>query len=87
MLHENIKKLMDGFRYDAHPMGMFLSTVGALSTFYPDAKNIFDAESRRLQTHAPDRQGPDDRGLRLPPLDRPALRATRTTSSATPATS
>ena len=42
MLHENIKKFMEGFRYDAHPMGIFLSTVGALSTFYPDAKNIFD---------------------------------------------
>jgi citrate synthase len=50
MLHENIKKFMEGFRYDAHPMGMFLSAVGGLSTFYPDAKNIFDAESRRLQT-------------------------------------
>ncbi len=49
MLHENIKMFLEGFRYDAHPMGMFLSTVGALSTFYPDAKNIFDAESRRLQ--------------------------------------
>jgi citrate synthase len=50
MLHENIKKFLEGFRYDAHPMGMFLSAVGALSTFYPDAKNIFDVESRRLQT-------------------------------------
>jgi len=50
MLHENIKKFMEGFRYDAHPMGIFLSTVGALSTLNPDAKNIFDAESRRLQT-------------------------------------
>jgi citrate synthase len=49
MLHENIKKFLEGFRYDAHPMGMFLSAVGALSTFYPDAKNIFDAQSRRLQ--------------------------------------
>jgi len=49
MLHENIKKFLEGFRYDAHPMGMFLSAVGALSTFYPDAKNIFDASSRRLQ--------------------------------------
>ena len=38
MLHENIKKFMEGFQYDAHPMGMFLCTVGALSTFYPDAK-------------------------------------------------
>jgi len=37
MLHENIKKLMEGFQYDAHPMGIFLSTVGALSTIYPDA--------------------------------------------------
>jgi len=50
MLHENIKKFLEGFRYDAHPMGMFLSAVGALSTFYPDAKDIFDADSRRLQT-------------------------------------
>ncbi len=50
MVHENIKRFMEGFRYDAHPMGMLLGTVGALSTFYPDAKNIFDLESRRLQT-------------------------------------
>ncbi len=49
MLHENIKKFMDGFLYDAHPMGIFLSTVGALSTFYPDAKHIFSEESRRRQ--------------------------------------
>ncbi|MEQ1869603.1 MAG: citrate synthase [Vicinamibacterales bacterium] len=51
MLHENIKKFMEGFRYDAHPMGMFLSTVGAMATFYPDGTRIFDAESRALQTH------------------------------------
>ncbi len=51
MLHENMKKLMEGFQYDAHPMGMFLSTVGALSTFYPDAKNIFDRRSRLRQMH------------------------------------
>jgi citrate synthase len=50
MVHENIKKFMDGFRYDAHPMGMLVGTIGALSTFYPDAKNIHDLESRRLQT-------------------------------------
>jgi citrate synthase len=50
MLHESIKKFLEGFRYDAHPMGMFLSAVGALSTFYPDAKNIFDPASRKLQT-------------------------------------
>jgi citrate synthase len=51
MLHENVKKFMEGFRYDAHPMGIFLSTVGALSTFYPDAKDIFDKGSRLRQTH------------------------------------
>jgi citrate synthase len=50
MLHTNLSKLMEGFRYDAHPMGMFISTVAALSTFYPDAKDIYSAESRRLQT-------------------------------------
>ena len=47
MLHENLKKFVEGFRYDAHPMGMFLSSIGALSTFYPDAKNVLDAKSRR----------------------------------------
>jgi citrate synthase len=50
-IHENIKKFMDGFHHDAHPMGMLVGTTGALSTFYPDAKNIFDAESRRKQIH------------------------------------
>src|ERR1043165_2829433 len=50
MLHTNIAKLMEAFRHDAHPMGMFLSTLGALSTFYPDAKDIFSEVSRRLQT-------------------------------------
>jgi citrate synthase len=49
MLHENVKKFMEGFRYDAHPMAIFLSTVGALSSFYPDAKRIGDPESRQLQ--------------------------------------
>ncbi len=49
LLHENIKKLIDGFHHDAHPMGILVGTVGALSTFYPDAKDIFNVESRRLQ--------------------------------------
>jgi citrate synthase len=49
MVHENIKKLMEGFQYDAHPMGAFVSIVGALSTIYPDAKRIHEEESRRLQ--------------------------------------
>ncbi|MGH7408527.1 MAG: citrate synthase [Candidatus Methylomirabilales bacterium] len=51
MIHENVKKLMDGFHYDAHPMGMLVSTVGALSTFYPDAKQIHNAASRKKQIH------------------------------------
>ena len=51
IIHENIKKLIDGFHHDAHPMGILVSTVGALSTFYPDAKKIFDVRSRREQTY------------------------------------
>ena len=50
-LHENIKKFMDGFRYDAHPMGMFISTVAALSTFYAESKKVYDEETRRLEIH------------------------------------
>lgn len=49
-VHENIKKFMEGFQYDAHPMGMLVGTVGALSTFYPDAKKVDDPESREKQT-------------------------------------
>jgi citrate synthase len=48
-VHTNFTKFLDGFRYDAHPMGMLLGAIGALSTFYPDAKHIGDAESRYLQ--------------------------------------
>jgi citrate synthase len=51
IIHENIKKLIDGFHHDAHPMGILVSTVGALSTFYPEAKKIFDVKSRREQTY------------------------------------
>jgi citrate synthase len=51
IIHENVKKFMDGYRYDAHPMGTFVSTVAALSTFYPDAKRIDDVASRRIQMH------------------------------------
>ncbi|MGH7431052.1 MAG: citrate/2-methylcitrate synthase, partial [Candidatus Methylomirabilales bacterium] len=51
MIHENIKKFMDGFHYDAHPMGILVGTVGALSTFYPDAKNIMDPANRAKQIY------------------------------------
>ena len=47
-IHENIKKFIDGFHHDAHPMGILVSTVGALSTFYPDAKDVSD-DVRQLQ--------------------------------------
>jgi citrate synthase len=50
-IHESIKKFLDGFHYDAHPMGMLISTIAGLSTFYPDAKHIFDPESRKKQTY------------------------------------
>ncbi len=49
LVHENIRELMEGFRYDAHPMGILMSTIAALSTFYPEAKNVDDAENRWLQ--------------------------------------
>jgi citrate synthase len=48
-IHENIKQFMDGFHHDAHPMGMLVSTVGALSTFYPEAKDIDEEETRHKQ--------------------------------------
>ncbi len=51
IIHENIKELIDGFHYDAHPMGILVSTVAALSTFYPGAKKIFDPQARRDQTY------------------------------------
>src|SRR5256886_1902005 len=47
-VHEDIKQFLQGFRYDAHPMGMLLASVGALSTFYPDAKHIDDPEERYM---------------------------------------
>jgi citrate synthase len=51
MIHESLKKFMDGFNYDAHPMGMLIATVAAMSTFYPDAHNIQDSVSRTKQTY------------------------------------
>ncbi|MER3523703.1 MAG: citrate (Si)-synthase [Ignavibacteria bacterium] len=51
MIHENIKKLMDGFHYDAHPMGMLISTIGALSTFYRDGADILNPLARQKQIY------------------------------------
>lgn len=50
-INENIKKVIDGFHYNAHPMGMFVAALGALSTFYPDAKEIFNEELRSKQIY------------------------------------
>ena len=48
-IHENVKKFIDGFHHDAHPMGILVSTVAALSTFYPEAKGVDDAQTRHMQ--------------------------------------
>ncbi|HZI93311.1 MAG TPA: citrate synthase [Patescibacteria group bacterium] len=50
-IHENVKHMMDSFRYDAHPMGMLVSTMGALSTYYPEAKIVNDPEVRQRQAY------------------------------------
>src|SRR5438128_7868051 len=51
IINENLKESLDAFRYNAHPMGKLISTVAALGTFYPEAKNIFDAPLREKQIH------------------------------------
>ena len=51
MIHESLKKVMDTFNYDAHPMGMLIATVAAMSTFYPDARNVHEKASRTKQTY------------------------------------
>ncbi len=48
-VHENVRNFMEGFRYDAHPMGMLLASVGALSTFYPESSRITDPDNRHIQ--------------------------------------
>jgi citrate synthase len=50
-VHENIRTVMNGFRYDAHAMSMLISSVAALGTFYPEARDVHDADNRRLQIH------------------------------------
>ncbi len=72
-VHTNVQKFLEGFRYDAHPMGMLLGAVGALSTFYPDAKQIGDIGEPEAPARPSSREAPDDRGIRLSPLARTAL--------------
>ena len=77
MTHENVKKFMDGFHHDAHPMGMLISTVAALSTFYPEARNIGDPEVPAPADRPADRQDADAGGVRVPAPAGAALRLPR----------
>ena len=76
-VHENVKDFMQGFRYDANPMGMLVASVGALSTFYPDANQIHDERRPRDPDHPAAREDADAGRVRLPPQHGPALRLPR----------
>ena len=76
-VHENVKKFMDGFHHDAHPMGMLVSTVAALSTFYPEAKDARGSVNAAPPDGPTHRQDADPRRLRLPPQPGDALRLPR----------
>ena len=73
-VHENVKEFMQGFRYDAHPMGMLLASVGALSTFYPEAAAIKDDEVALHPGHPAAGEDADAGGVLLPPQPRHAVR-------------
>ena len=79
-VHENVKEFMQGFRYDAHPMGMLLASVGALSTFYPEASAIKDEEVALHPDHPADREDADAGGVRVPPQPRACRTSIRTTT-------
>ena len=74
-VHESVTKFLEGFRYDAHPMGMLLGTMGALSTFYPGREGHRRPGEPLPPARAADREAADDRRVHLPPLPRPAVRA------------
>ncbi len=77
MLHETTKKFMEGFRYDAHPMAMLVSTVAALSTVYPEAQACAGPRNPLAPDQAPDRQDAFDRCLVLSPQCRFPIRLSR----------
>ena len=88
MLHESVKKFVEGFRYDAHPMGIFLSTVGALSTFYPRRQGRSTTRPLGGSTNAPTHcEGAEHRRLRVPPQRGSSRTCIRIMSLATPAAS
>ena len=76
-VHENVKKFIDGFHHDAHPMGILVSTLAALSTFYPEPRRSIDRAKPRRAGGAADRQDADARGLRLPARAGAAVRLSR----------
>ena len=76
-VHENVKSFMQGFRYDAHPMGMLMASVGALSTFYPESRNIDDDEHPPPADRPDDREDADARRLGLPARAGQAVRLPR----------
>ena len=76
-VHENVKDFMQGFRYDANPMGMLVASVGALSTFYPDANRIHDERRPRDPDHPAAGEDADAGRVRLPPQHGPAVRLPR----------
>ncbi len=83
-IHENVRKrFMEGFHHDAHPMGMFVSTLAALSTFYPEAKDIHDADDARQAGDPPHRQG----AQRSPPAPTATASACRSSTRTTTSTS
>jgi hypothetical protein len=77
MLHENIKKFMEGFQHD-HPMGIFLSTVGALDVLSRRKANVFDKDSAASPDLSPHREGAEHRGVRTATAS--AVRIYRTTT-------
>ena len=77
MLHETTKDFIKGFRYDAHPMGMLVSTVAALSTVYPEGEECSRPGEPREADCPADRQDADDRGLFLSPQQRLPLHLSR----------
>ena len=73
LLHEDVKRFFDGFPKDAHPMAILSAVVSALSTFYQDSDDPHDPDAGAALDPAADGQAPDDRGLRVQEVDRPAV--------------
>ena len=86
-LHENLKQFIEGFRYDAHPMGMLMASVSALSTFYPDAEHHLRPRDPAAADHPADREDADPGRLRATGTSRASRTSIPTTSCPTRRTS